>query len=65
MANTIFKTNKGILNKQRFALLEKQRMEYLRALSPQKSIKMMERLLDSGILHEFRRIQKQLSDEGK
>lgn len=64
MVSKPFKKNKGILDKRRFVRLENERIQYLHDLSPEKSIRIMEQLLDSGIINEFRRIQKRLSHEG-
>lgn len=60
MAKEDFKDNKGILDRKRFERMEEERIIYLQSMTLEKSIRIMEALLDSGILKEFKRIQKRV-----
>jgi len=57
------KRNSGILDRKRFKKFEMEHIHYLQSMSPQKSIRIMEDLLDSGIMHEFKRIQRELNEK--
>lgn len=52
--------HKGLLDRKRFEVWEKEEILALRRMTVERSIKIMEGLLDSGIIDEFRRIQKEL-----
>ena len=49
-----FKGNKGLLNKERFEGMRREEIEYLKNLSMEKSIKMMESLLASNLVDELK-----------
>ncbi len=51
---TLFKGNKGLLNKKRFEKMEEEKIKHLKNLSLEKSIKMMESLLASKIVYELK-----------
>jgi len=53
--------NKGLLDKERFKRFHKKENFLLRKMSIEKGIKIMEGLLDSGLINEFRRAQRKLS----
>ncbi|MCM8795641.1 MAG: hypothetical protein NC928_03025 [Candidatus Omnitrophica bacterium] len=53
-------SKKGMWERKRFKVLERQERLALRRMSVKKSIRIMESLLDSGIVEEFKRIQKEL-----
>ena len=54
------KTEINLLNKKRFEVWEREEKSVLRKMSIKESIRTMESLLDSGLIDEFKRIQKEL-----
>ncbi len=57
------KTEISLLNKKRFEVWEREEKSALRKMSIKESIRTMESLLDSGLIDEFKRIQKELGTE--
>jgi hypothetical protein len=55
-----FKPNKGLLDKKRFEEFQRKENLYLRNLSVKKGIRIMEGLLDSGLIEELKKAQKEL-----
>lgn len=54
------KSSKGLLDNQRFEKFQKEEKLALRKMSIKKGIRIMEGLLDSGIVDELKRVQKEL-----
>ena len=54
------KNNSGLLDRKRFKSLREEEIEYLQNLSVRKSIRIMESLLDSGIMNEYKNIHKSI-----
>lgn len=57
----MFKKNKGLLEKKRFERFQREEELLLRKLSIKKSIKILEGLLDSGIIDELKNARRQLN----
>lgn len=55
------KRNFSLLDKKRFEKFHQEEVLFLRRLSIQKGIKIMEGLLDSGIVNELKKAAKELS----
>ncbi len=58
-----FKGNKGLLDQNRFKEMHQQETAYLKSLSINESIKIMESLLNSKFVEECRKVQKFLSNK--
>jgi len=54
------KRKKNLFNKKIFELLERQDREFLKKMSIEESIKIMEDLLNSGFIEECKRVKKEL-----
>ena len=54
------KNNKSLLDKKRFEKFQQEEELFLRKMSIEKGISIMEGLLDSGIVDELKRVQKEL-----
>jgi uncharacterized protein YjaZ len=61
--NKFEKENKGLLDNSRFEEMHQQEITYLKNLSINESIKIMESLLDSGFVEECKKIHKYLSNQ--
>lgn len=55
------KSSKGLLDNQRFEKFQKEEKLALRKMSIKKGIKIMEGLLDSGLINELKRVQEKLN----
>ena len=54
------KNNKSLLDKKRFEKFQQEEELFLRKMSIEKGISIMEGLLDSGIVDELKRVQKEI-----
>lgn len=55
------KSSKGLLDNQRFEKFQKEEKLALRKMSIKKGIKIMEGLLDSGLINELKKVQEELN----
>lgn len=55
------KCNKGLLDKTRFERFQLEETLAVRRLPVKKGIKILESLLDSGIIQELKRVQRELN----
>jgi hypothetical protein len=55
------KVNKGLLDRKRFEKFQEEENLFLRKLSIKKGIRIMEGLLDSGLVDELKKAKKELN----